>query len=57
MSTKSGNAPTREMVPAVAKNVYGVVMTASPAPMSRAISAASKASVPEDMPMPKRQPL
>ena len=44
------------MVPAVAKNVYGLVMTSSPAPMSSAMSAISSASVPEEMPMPNLQP-
>ena len=42
----------RAIVPAVAKNVYGVVNTPQPGPMSSAINAASSASVPEDMPMP-----
>ncbi len=44
------------MVPAVAKKVYGLVMTSSPAPMSSAMSAISSASVPEEMPMPNLQP-
>ena len=30
MSTKTGLAPVRAMAPAVAKNVYGVVITSSP---------------------------
>ena len=40
------------MQPAVAKKVYGVVMTSSPGWMPRAISATSSASVPEVTPMP-----
>ena len=52
MSQKSGRAPARAMVPAVAKNVNGLVMTSSPAPMSSAMSASSSASVPEETPMP-----
>ena len=36
---------------AVAKNEYGEVITSSPGPMSKAISAARSASVPEDMPI------
>ena len=54
MSQNSGRAPARAMVPAVAKNVNGLVITSSPAPMSSAMSASSSASVPEDTPMPKR---
>ena len=54
MSQKSGRAPTRAMVPAVAKNVKGLVITASPGPIPSAISATSSASVPEDSPMPWR---
>ena len=34
MSTKTGLAPVRAMAPAVAKKVYGVVITSSPGPMS-----------------------
>jgi hypothetical protein len=56
MSTNTGRAPVRAMVPAVAKKVYGEVMTSSPAPMSSAMSAISRASVPEDRPMPNLQP-
>ena len=56
MSTNTGRAPTREMQPAVAKNVYGVVITASPGPIPRAISAASWASVPELMPTAQPAP-
>ena len=47
MSTKTFLAPRRAIEPAVAKNVYGLVITSSPAPMSRAISDNSRASVPE----------
>ena len=48
MSTSTGVAPTRAMLPAVAKNEYVLVMTSSPAPMPSAISTASSASVPDD---------
>jgi hypothetical protein len=54
MSTNTGTAPVRAMVPAVAKKVNGVVMTASPAPISSVMSARSSASVPDETPMPKR---
>ena len=54
MSQNSGRAPLRAIVPAVAKNVNGLVMTSSPAPISSAISASNKASVPDDTPIPKR---
>jgi hypothetical protein len=36
MSTKTGVAPTLWIVPAVAKNVNGVVITSCPRPMSSA---------------------
>ena len=52
MSQNTGRAPKRAMVPAVAKNVNGEVITSSPARTSRAISASSSASVPEETPMP-----
>src|SRR3954451_5327095 len=55
MSTNTGFAPTRAIAPAVAKNVYGVVMTSSPSPMPSAIRQARSASVPEDMPTPCAQ--
>ena len=48
MSTSTGVAPTRAMLPAVAKNEYVLVMTSSPGPMPSAISTASSASVPDD---------
>src|SRR5215469_16958540 len=48
MSQKSGRAPVRAIVPAVAKKVKGLVITASPVPISNAINARSSASVPED---------
>ena len=54
MSQKSGSAPLRAIVPAVAKKVNVLVITASPAPISSAISANSNASVPEETPMPWR---
>src|SRR5713101_5955296 len=50
MSTKTGVAPKRVIAPAVAKNVYGVVMTSSPGPVFSAIKQASKASLPEETP-------
>src|SRR5882672_7075219 len=56
ISTNTGRAPTRAIVPAVAKKVYGLVKTSSPAPMSSAIRAISRASVPDEMPMPNLQP-
>ena len=37
MSQNTGRAPVRAMVPAVAKNVNGEVITSSPAPMPNAI--------------------
>ncbi len=52
MSQNNGRAPVRAMVPAVAKNVNGLVMTASPGPMPSAMSASSSASVPDDTPIP-----
>ena len=51
MSTRTGRAPTRQIVPAVAKNEYVVVTTSSPGPMFSAMRAASSASVPEETPM------
>src|SRR5262245_3819774 len=50
MSTSTGCAPSRATQPAVAKNEYVLVTTSSPGPISSAISAASTASVPDDMP-------
>ena len=46
ISTNTGVAPTLWMVPAVAKNVKGLVITSSPGPMSSALSASNSASVP-----------
>ena len=57
MSQKTGRAPTRAIVPAVAKNVKGDVITSSPRPMFSAMSASSKASVPEEVPTPAAAPL
>ena len=54
MSTNTGVAPRRAIAPAVAKNVYGVVMTSSPGPMSSAIRHASSASLPDDTPIAVR---
>ncbi len=51
MSTKTGLAPISAIISAVAKNVNGTVMTSSPGPMSSAISAMSRASVPLATPM------
>ena len=48
MSTKTGLAPVRAMAPAVAKKVYGVVITSSPGPMPSAIRLTSRASLPEE---------
>ena len=50
ISTKIGVAPTRAIAPAVAKKVYGVVMTSSPCPIPSAMRQMSKASVPEETP-------
>jgi hypothetical protein len=50
MSAKTGRAPARQTVLAVAKKLNGVVTTSSPAPVSRAISASSSASVPDAQP-------
>jgi len=55
-SANTGLAPTRAMHPAVAKKVNDGQMTSSPGPIPSAISATRMASVPEDMPMPKRAP-
>ena len=57
MSTNTGRAPVRQMVPAVAKNVYAGQITSSPAPTSRAMSATSRASVPELTPMAWSTPM
>ncbi|MCY1202653.1 hypothetical protein D9M72_141450 [compost metagenome] len=46
-STKTGTAPSSTMTSAVATNVNEVVMTSSPAFTPSAISAISRASVPE----------
>jgi len=50
MSTKTGVAPRRLMTSAVAMKVKGDVKTASPGPISSAISAMRRASVPEAQP-------
>src|ERR1039457_6496108 len=50
MSQNIGRAPLRATVPAVAKNVYGVVITSSPGPIPKAMRASSNASVPEETP-------
>ena len=55
MSTKTGVAPRRAIAPAVAKKVYGVVMTSSPGPMFSAMRQASRASLPDDTPIPWEQ--
>ncbi|AOB37177.1 Uncharacterised protein [Bordetella holmesii] len=46
-STKTGTAPSKAITSAVATKVKDVVMTSSPAFTPRAISAMSRASVPE----------
>ena len=46
ISQKTGLAPARAIVPAVAKKVNGLVMTSSPGPISRAISARSSSISP-----------
>jgi len=56
MSTKTGVAPTRAMLSAVAKKLNGVVTTSSPAPMPSARSAITNASVPEFTPTACRAP-
>ena len=55
-SVNTGLAPTRTIDPAVAKNVNDGQITSSPGPIPSAISATRMASVPEDMPTPKRAP-
>ena len=50
MSTKTGVAPKRLITSAVAMKVKGVVKTASPGPISRAMSAMRRASVPDAQP-------
>ena len=50
MSANTGVAPSRVTALAVAKNVKLGRMTSSPGPMSRAINASSKASLPEAQP-------
>src|SRR4029453_11216840 len=57
ISTKIGVAPTRAIQAAVAKNEYGVVMMASPGPISSAIKTARSASVPEETPIAKSAPV
>jgi len=56
MSQNTGRAPLRAIVPAVAKNVNGEVITSSPAPIPKAIKASNNASVPEETPMPADAP-
>ena len=48
LATNTGFAPRRWMTPAVAKNVNAEVMISSPGRTSFAISANSRASVPEE---------
>src|ERR1700743_348422 len=55
ISTNTGFAPTRAIDPAVAKNVNGVVITSSPAPIPSANNATKRASVPDETPTPKAQ--
>ncbi len=56
MSTNTGFAPISAIISAVAKNVNGTVTTSSPGPMSSAISAISRASVPLATAMQCRAP-
>ena len=46
MSTKTGVAPSSAILSAVAMKLNGVVITSSPGPISSAINASSRASVP-----------
>ena len=50
-STNTAVAPAIQIASAVAKNVFGCVMTSSPGPMPMAISASQIASVPFPVPM------
>ena len=50
MSTKTGLAPISDIGPAVAINVWAVVMTSSPGPTPTASSARCNAAVPEPTP-------
>ena len=50
-SVNTGDAPAREMQPAVAKKVKLGQITSSPGPIPSAISASRMPSVPEDTPM------
>ncbi len=50
MSQNTGVAPSRLTTSAVAMKVKGVVKTACPGPMPRAMRAMSRASVPEAQP-------
>ena len=56
MSTNTGLAPVRQIEPAVAKNVYGEVITSSPGPIPRAINGNRSASVPDAQPIPRATP-
>ena len=49
-STNTAVAPAIQIASAVAKNVFGCVMTSSPGPMPIAISASQIASVPFPVP-------
>ena len=48
MSTNTGLAPVRQIAPAVAKKVYGEVMTSSPAPICSDIRETSKGELKEE---------
>ena len=50
ISTNTGFAPIRAIQPAVEKKVNGVVTTASPGPIPKAIRIKSSASVPDETP-------
>src|SRR6185437_14773224 len=57
MSQRTGRAPSRAIVPAVAKKVKVEVITSSPGPMPSAMRARSSASVPEETPIPCSHPV
>ncbi len=57
ISTKTGVAPVRRMVPIVAKKVYALTKSRSPTPTSSDISAANRASVPLETPTPNEEPV
>jgi len=50
ISTKTGVALLRQIEEAVAKKLKGVVITSSPFPIPKALTAKTRASVPEAQP-------